>query len=217
MGGSGAGRACPRPRPACAPGKSPPPLAGGRETSGNWPMQNITGLVRPLGVTRRSSRSPGAASAASAIWTRTVSAMAGVVGRRTKPTSLARISAIFWRSAAVGVGLFGEFLGLVAQLRGLRGGKGLEVVHYGGLHTGSGDHGGRYAVEELAADGDFEGRALASAGGVGVAGVRHLLLGGGEECEAEAFQRRGAEHHGGGILHDLLQAAGRFYSVGGGG
>ena len=38
-----------------------------------------------------------------------------------------------------GGGLFGQFLGLVAQLGGLRGSQRLEVVHHGGLHTGARD------------------------------------------------------------------------------
>ena len=101
-----------------------------------------------------------------------------MVGRRTKVASLARISAIVLRSSGSGGRLFGQFFCLVAQLGGLRGSERLEVVDHGGLYAGAGEDGGLYAVEELAAHGDFEGCALAASGRICIRGMRNRLGGG---------------------------------------
>ncbi len=96
--------------------------------------------------------------------------------------------------------LLHQFLELVAELGGLSGCERLEVLDDCGLYARAGDDRAIHVIEELSADGDFEARALASAGGIDVAGMRDGLLRDrqGEEGEDE-YQRAATvrERYGG--------------------
>ena len=153
-----------------------------------------------MGVLKRSSRSPGWASGATETSSVVISAMAGLAGRRTNPTSFLRISAARFSSAAVHTELVLVEVALPdrSRFRGGPGGGGafllefLEFVAQGGelvlrqrlgviedarLETRAGKEGIGDVIEELAAQFDLERGSLASTGRIHIADVRRHDLG----------------------------------------